>query len=97
MPAANATLIDTGPLVAALAENDARHEECEAAFKELPAPLLTFWLLRALPNLRQQSVNAPSLAIRHLIAEKIKGVVCSAKSLVCQRTTHLRELSIANS
>ena len=36
-------VVDTGPLVAILRENDEHHERCVAALKEAAKPLLTCW------------------------------------------------------
>ena len=42
MPA-DATLIDTGPLVSILGKNDPLSGKCSEAFKQCSAPLLTCW------------------------------------------------------
>jgi len=43
MPAAVATLIDTGPLVAILNRRDPHHAVCNELFHQVPAPLFTCW------------------------------------------------------
>jgi len=43
MPAAIATLIDTGPIVASLNEKDARHAECKESFSKLGPFVYTCW------------------------------------------------------
>lgn len=55
--AANAVLVDTGPLVAVIDSDDAYHEVCREQFSKLNSPLYTCWpviteaayLLRAFP------------------------------------------------
>ena len=37
------TLIDTGPLVAILRQNDAHHQDCKAIFASHTAPFITCW------------------------------------------------------
>jgi len=39
----NRVLVDTGPLVATLSEEDENHEICVAALKEFSTPLSTCW------------------------------------------------------
>ena len=36
-------LVDTGPLVAMIRENDSLHEECRESLQKIQAPLLTCW------------------------------------------------------
>ena len=36
-------LIDTGPLVALIHEDDDEHERCKTVFKSLDEPLVTVW------------------------------------------------------
>jgi predicted nucleic acid-binding protein len=78
----NRVLVDTGPLVASLSEEDEHHEICVAALKELSTPLLTCWpaiteaawLLRNDPDRLLQSVSKGFLQVLPVIggaADKI--------------------------
>jgi len=60
-------LLDTGPLVALLAESDSRHRLCVETFAKLPAPLLTCWpvLTEAAWLLRKQARPIDRLADAH--------------------------------
>ena len=57
-------LLDTGPLVALLAESDSRHQLCVETFAKLPPPLLTCWpvLTEAAWLLRKQTRPMDRLA-----------------------------------
>ncbi len=56
-------LVDTGPLVALLAKDDADHVRCVEQSKELPRPFLTTWpiLTEAAWLLRNQLDSIPKL------------------------------------
>ena len=60
-------LLDTGPLVALLAQTDSRHQLCVDTFAKLPPPLLTCWpvLTEAAWLLRKQHRPFDRLAEAH--------------------------------
>lgn len=65
-------LVDTGPLVAILSEQDEHHISCVAALKQMPGPLLTCWpvITEAAWMLRR----SPG-AVRHLLASIDSGLI----------------------
>ena len=60
-------LLDTGPLVALLAQSDSRHQHCADTFAKLAPPLLTCWpvLTEAARLLRKQTRPIDRLADAH--------------------------------
>src|SRR5689334_24758986 len=44
---AERVVVDAGPLVALLRQDDQHHEKCRAAASQLPAPFFTTWLVIA--------------------------------------------------
>ena len=40
---ANRVLVDTGPLVALLREDDSAHDDCANLIRDLPLPMITCW------------------------------------------------------
>jgi uncharacterized protein len=78
-------LVDTGPLVAILSDQDEHHLSCVAALKEMPGPLLTCWpviteaawLLRRSPRAIQQllaSMDSGLIEILPLAGSEAKSV-----------------------
>jgi predicted nucleic acid-binding protein len=64
-------LVDTGPLVALVSKDDAKHERCVAELEKLKAPLLTTWpvMTEALWLVRQNGD-----AVRGLFRGFVSGV-----------------------
>jgi predicted nucleic acid-binding protein len=64
--AGESVLIDTGPLVALLAQDDAEHHRCVEQSRALAKPFLTTWpiLTEAAWLLRNQEFAIPKLLVR---------------------------------
>lgn len=54
-------LVDTGALLAAIAENDDLHDICALALEEEPAPLLPYLVLPELAYLILRDIGYPPL------------------------------------
>ncbi|MFZ0317521.1 MAG: PIN domain-containing protein [Candidatus Sulfotelmatobacter sp.] len=83
-------LIDTGPLVAILSREDAHHQSCVAALREMPGPLFSCWpviteaawLLRHSRRAIQQllsSMNAGFLELLPLAGNEAKAIASLMK------------------
>jgi predicted nucleic acid-binding protein len=83
-------LLDTGPLVAILSENDDYHENCVKTLYHLPGPLLSCWpviteaawLLRTSPRQVQRlirSIDGRFLELLPLAGEEASGIASILK------------------
>jgi uncharacterized protein len=83
-------LVDTGPLVAILSREDAHHQTCVAALREMSAPLLSCWpviteaawLLRRSPRAVQQlleSMHTGFLELLPLAGTEAKAIAALMK------------------
>jgi len=89
-------LVDTGPLVAILSREDAHHQTCVAALREMSAPLLSCWsvvteaawLLRRSPRAVQQllsSMDASFLELLPLAGMEAKAIASLMKKYESMR------------
>ena len=67
MTASGVALIDTGPLVALLDADDARHEACLEAFSELSSPPVTTWPVLTEASYLLAEVPGGPLALLELV------------------------------
>ncbi|MEX0713645.1 MAG: PIN domain-containing protein [Pirellulales bacterium] len=68
---ANRILVDAGPLVALLNENDAGHAVCAAAAQNLPLPLVTTWLVLAEAAWLLRRTNEGTLRLLRLLEGRV--------------------------
>jgi uncharacterized protein len=89
-------LVDTGPLVAILSREDAHHEECVEALRELTGPLYTCWpviteaawLLRHSTRAVRQllnSVDGGFLELLPLAGKDAQGIAATMKKYESMR------------
>lgn len=82
-------LVDTGPILALLSRNDARHHECTETFKTLAPPLFTSWpvlveatyMLRAAPHLIQALFRSFHRGLYEILDVPENGMPAIAKLL----------------
>ena len=65
-------LLDTGPLVALLARDDAWHEQCVEQLHSLPSPLLTSWPVLAEAN---WLLRSRPLAVQQMLYWVHSGII----------------------
>jgi predicted nucleic acid-binding protein len=89
-------LVDTGPLVAILSREDAHHQACVAALREMPAPLFSCWpviteaawLLRSSPRAIQQLLGSIDAGFLELLP--LAGLEAQAIGAVMKKYGSIR-------
>jgi predicted nucleic acid-binding protein len=89
-------LVDTGPLVAILSQDDQYHELCVQTLKELPAPLFTCWpviteaawLLREHPPATERLLRSLSAGFLRLLP--VEGTEAGIVADIMMRYADLR-------
>jgi predicted nucleic acid-binding protein len=89
-------LIDTGPLVAILSRDDAHHEACVAALREMAGPLFTCWpviteaawLLRRFPRAVQQLLSSMDAGFLEMLP--LAGTEATAIAALMKRYENIR-------